>query len=95
MKHAEPESLTTLQPILRDLRGLDAMTERTPGSFYLKSKAFLHFHEDPDGMFADVKKDLLTFTRYRVTTRADQKSLLALVKRCLNGAMAGGLIKGR
>ena len=30
--------------MLRKLRKRDSLVERTPGSFYLKSKAFLHFH---------------------------------------------------
>lgn len=86
MKHAGPQALSNLEPVLRALRVHDALTERTPGSFYLKSKAFLHFHEDAAGLFADVKEDLLTFKRYRVSTRAEQREFLALVSRCLSGA---------
>ena len=85
VKHAGPQALSNLEPILRALRLHDALTERTPGSFYLKSKAFLHFHEDAEGLFADVKEDLVTFKRYRVSTRAEQREFLALVSRCLSG----------
>ena len=34
---------------------LDGLTERTPGTFYRRSRAFLHFHADPAGIFADVR----------------------------------------
>jgi len=53
--------------VLRQLRQHDALIEKTPGSFYLRSKALLHFHEHPDGIFVDLKENLLTFTRYRAT----------------------------
>jgi hypothetical protein len=85
MKHAGRRTLTTLDPVLRALREHPVLVEKSPGTFYVKSKAFLHFHEDPAGLFADVKEDLLTFARYRVSTRAEQKKLLARVKRCLSG----------
>ena len=35
------------------------LREKKRGSFYLKSKGYLHFHEDPKGMFADVEHDRL------------------------------------
>jgi hypothetical protein len=95
VKHAGPQALSNLEPVLRVLRAHDALTERTPGSFYLKSKAFLHFHEDAAGLFADVKADLLAFTRYRVSTRAEQKDFLALVSRCLSGVSVGVSARGK
>jgi len=70
MKHAGPETLARLDPMLRKLRKRDSLVERTPGSFYLKSKAFLHFHEDPSGIFADLKENVSGFTRYQVTRKA-------------------------
>jgi hypothetical protein len=50
----------------------------------LKSRAFLHFHEDPAGLFADVR---LTggFDRFAVNTAAERTSLLKRVKAFLNG----------
>ena len=32
------------------------MVEKKRGVFYFKSRAFLHFHEDPKGMFADIRE---------------------------------------
>lgn len=83
MKHASPETLRLLQPLLEALRQLDTLVERTPGAFYLKSRAFLHFHEDPSGLYADVKLDLATFTRLRVNTQEERAGLLQQVRRAL------------
>jgi hypothetical protein len=86
MKHAGPQTLAALEPMLRELRRHRALVERTPGSFYRKSKAYLHFHEDPAGTFADVKLDGPEFTRMPVTTRQEQARLLALIARDLEPA---------
>lgn len=55
MKHAGTEALGRLATLLGSVRHLPALTERSPGSFYLCSRAVLHFHEDPLGLFADVR----------------------------------------
>ena len=83
MRHAGAETLATLTPLLRRLRAIAPLTERRPGVFYLGSRAYLHFHEDPAGVFADLKADLNEFTRLRATTRAEQARLLAMVRRSL------------
>ena len=57
MKHASTQVLDTLAPLLERLRAIPGLRERKPGTFYLRSGAFLHFHEDPAGLFADVKLD--------------------------------------
>jgi len=83
MKHAGPDTLATLEPLLRKVRQHSSLVERTPGSFYRKSKAFLHFHEDPSGTFADVKLDGAQFTRVRATTPEEQARLLEFIAKCL------------
>lgn len=83
MKRASPETLRLLQPLLDELRKLDRLVERTPGAFYLKSKGFLHFHEDPSGLYADVKLDLTSFTRVRVSSAQECSSFLARVQSVL------------
>ena len=55
MKHATPIALDALEPLLEQVRSLGKLTERKRGLFYAKSQAFLHFHEDPAGFFADVR----------------------------------------
>jgi hypothetical protein len=79
MKHAGRETLATLAPLFAQLRAHKALVERTPGSFYLKSKAYLHFHEDPSGTFADLKIDDDKFTRLRVVTEDERAKLVSLV----------------
>ena len=75
--------LATLEPLLRKVREHAALVERTPGSFYRKSKAYLHFHEDPSGTYADVKLDFVEFTRVRATTAKEQAHLLVLISESL------------
>jgi len=85
MKHAGPEALAALEPVLKALRGLEALTERATGTFYRKSKAFLHFHEDPEGLFADVRLKVGgDFERLRVSTAAERKRFMALVRASLS-----------
>jgi len=83
MKHAGPQTLASLAPLLGRLRATRALIERRPGVFYRGSRAYLHFHDDPTGIFADVKLDLVTFARLRVTTAAERASFVARVVRSL------------
>jgi hypothetical protein len=84
MKHAGRHARSILGPLLQALRKDGALVERSPGSFYLRSKAFLHFHEHRADLYADIKEDLRVFTRYRVTTRSEQAELLTRVSLCLS-----------
>ena len=84
MRHARSDALDELEPMLEWLRGLPGLTERSRGVFYRGSQAFLHFHEDPSGHHADVRLDA-EFERFRVQTRAEQRTLLAKVRRALAG----------
>jgi hypothetical protein len=86
MKHAGPDTLAALAPLLDRLRALPGLTERTPGCFYRGSKAFLHFHEDPSGMHADVKLGESGFTRVRAETAPEQDALVAAARAALQAA---------
>lgn len=55
MRHAREQDLDRVEPLLVRLRTLEGMVEKKRGVFYRKSKSFLHFHEDPMGMFADIR----------------------------------------
>jgi hypothetical protein len=79
VKHAGQATLASLEPLLQKLRKQTSLVERTPGSFYRKSKAYLHFHHDPSGIYADVKLDFAEFTRIRATTPDEQARLLSLI----------------
>lgn len=77
MKHAGPAALDRLEPLLAELRALPGLTEKSRGVFYRRSKAFLHFHEDSAGLFADLRNVTGDFDRHRVETEAEQAELLA------------------
>jgi hypothetical protein len=83
MKHASTETLQQLEPLLQRLRALPALAERKPGIFYRGSSAFLHFHEDPAGVFADVKLDGKSFSRFKLAGASDDEDLLAKVSAVL------------
>ena len=76
MKHAGAAALDQLEPLLSELRALPSLRERSRGVFYRKSQAFLHFHEDPKGLFADLR-DGADFARFDVTEAAGRADLLA------------------
>jgi len=77
VKHAGSETLDQLAELLAELRQIPALTGRKAGIFYRRSGAFLHFHEDPDGPYADVRlRDDEDFVRFRVKTMAEKKNLV-------------------
>ena len=83
MKHATPETLDTIGPLLEGIRKIGLLRERQRGIFYLKSVAYLHFHEDPAGLFADVKLGG-AWKRMDVTSAGARRKLVTTVKRDLS-----------
>ena len=82
MKHAGPETIARLAPLLAELRNLAPLREPKPGTFYRGSSAFLHFHEDADGDFADLKVDG-DWERSRVVSVRERATLLRRVRALL------------
>jgi hypothetical protein len=82
MKHASEAALDRLDDLLSRLRKQNGLTERKRGVFYRASAAFLHFHEDPEGLFADVRTDS-DWERLPVNTRVQQRELVAKIKAAL------------
>ena len=82
MKHAGPAALDALEPILEQLRTLSGLKEKNRGTFYRGSKAFLHFHEDPAGFFADIKVGG-DFIRLPVNNRKEIDALIREARRAL------------
>jgi len=80
MRHARDQDLDRLEDLLEKLRALPGLTEKKRGVFYRKSRAFLHFHEDPKGMFADLSDP---DERVDVTDAAGQARLVAMARRRL------------
>ena len=83
MKHATAAALDRLETLLAQVRQHAGLTERSRGVFYAGSRATLHFHEDPLGLFADLRV-AATWQRFPVNTAADQAALL----RALGAALA-------
>jgi hypothetical protein len=82
VRHAGPDALDRLEPLLQQLRALPGLREKSRGAFYRRSRAFLHFHEDPSGLFADVRFGD-DFERTSVTGAEEQANLLRRVREAL------------
>jgi hypothetical protein len=84
MKHAGADALDGLDDLLVAVRLRSELTERKRGTFYRKSSAFLHFHEDPAGLFADLKVGG-DWERLRVSTADERAVVLARLEAVLEG----------
>lgn len=82
MRHATPATLDSIEPLLAGIRKVPGLRERQRGIFYKKSIAYLHFHEDPAGLFADVKFGG-AWKRLDVTTHRAKNGLLSAVRKDL------------
>nr|MEA2799463.1 hypothetical protein [Phenylobacterium sp.] len=80
MRHARDADLDRLDDLLAELRTLPGLVEKKRGVFYRKSRGFLHFHEDPKGMFADISDP---DERIDVTEAAGKAALMAAARRRL------------
>jgi len=78
MKHAGSEALMQIEPLLFRLRQIDQIKEKKPGIFYRGAKAFAHFHEDPQGIFADlwIAAD---WQRFKVDSQKEQDQFVKTV----------------
>ena len=80
MRHARDAALDQLEPLLARIRAAGTLKEKKRGCFYLKSRSFLHFHEDPKGLFADIGDgDGRPFERVQVDDPAGAEAVLARV----------------
>jgi hypothetical protein len=82
MKHAGPTALAALQDLITAIRTREGLKEPRPGVFYRKGKAWLHFHEDKAGLFADLRVGA-EWERFRVSEAKERAKLLAVIDRAL------------
>ena len=82
MKHATPAVLDTIEPLLAEIRKRTTLREKSRGIFNYRSKAWLHFHEDPAGLFADLREGA-DFTRRAANSDAERCALLDALDRSL------------
>jgi hypothetical protein len=81
MKHATAAALDQLEPLIAAIRALGTLKEKSRGVFYRGSRAFLHFHEDPAGLFADIRDASGgDFERVDVTRDEGRRRLLELAR---------------
>ena len=80
MKHATDAALDRIEPLLAAIRAVPELRERKRGVFTRKSKAFLHFHEESDAVFADLRTSF-DFERFGVNTARERRSFLAALRR--------------
>ena len=83
MRHARDEDLDRIDGLLAQVRTLPGLKEKKRGCFYWKSRGFLHFHEDPKGMFADLAGADRMDVRIDVTDEAGQAALMAAARKRL------------
>jgi hypothetical protein len=88
MRHASPATLDALEPLLAEIRQVGGIVERKRGIWTLRSRSFLHFHEDPAGFFADLKTGD-DFERFRVATAGERRALVARVRRAVREVARG------
>jgi hypothetical protein len=80
MKHAGAAALEAPSDLLESLRTRTALVERRLGIFYVSGKAFLHFHEDPAGLFADLRLGS-DWQRFPANSPDERAELLAVIDR--------------
>jgi hypothetical protein len=87
MKHAGPRALAILEALLGQVRRLPGLVEKKPGVFYRGGRAFLHFHEDPAGLFADLKTGE-EFERFALNSAGERNALVRAAREALGDAVA-------
>jgi len=82
MKHAGAAALAGLAGLLAGLRARPGLVEKKLGVFYRKGQAFAHFHEDPAGMFGDLRVGA-DWERFEVNGKSGEAAFLAAVDEVL------------
>jgi hypothetical protein len=85
VRHARDAALDLLEPLLREIRAIEGLVERKRGIWHRGSRAFLHFHEDPAGLFADLRVGA-DFVRFRVSGAGERRAFLRALRKALSGA---------
>jgi hypothetical protein len=86
MKHADVRALEAVSDLIENLRRRSELVEKRLGIFYIKGRAFLHFHKDPTGLFADLRQGE-DWQRFPVNDPDECASLLAAVDRTLESTI--------
>ena len=76
-------TLDCITPLLEVLRAHPALREVRPTVFHLNGRDFLHFHDEPEGIRADVRLTK-SFVRLPVSSSAEQLELLERIEQSLS-----------
>jgi hypothetical protein len=80
MSHGVPAAPDELATLLEELRRLPGLVEKKRGVFYRRSQSFLQLHEDPSGLYADVRAPHGDFLRFQMIAKEDQAELLRIAR---------------
>ena len=82
MAHATAADLQPLGTLLRQLRDLPGVREKSAGIYHCRGVAFVHFHAEQGALFADLKKPGGSgFDRFPVDTAPGQRKFIDEAKR--------------
>ena len=95
MKALKASTLHSLSPVLDVLRTHPALREVRPAEFALDGKEFVHFHEDSDGLFADVRLKNEGRVHMPVSSPAEQAEFLERIDGTLEALERREEIRGR
>lgn len=76
-------TLDYIAPLLAVLRGYSVLREVRPTVFHFRGKDFIHFHEGPEGVVADVRLSKGQ-VRMSVSTQPEQSELLERIEDTLS-----------
>jgi hypothetical protein len=93
MRRAGAATLARIAALLEALRRHPALREGQAGHFFLGACEVLHFHDDPAGVFADLRL-AGGFVRLPATSPAEQAEVLGRLEECLDVVEARGAERG-
>ena len=85
MRH---ETNETLEMLLNFLKSYEILSEMKPTNFHLNGKGFIHFHDEPDGLWADI---FLSKGRLRMpaNTASEQADVIGTIETTLESLESG------
>ena len=82
------ETIENLAMLLNFLRSYEILSEVRPTNFHLNGKEFIHFHEESDGLWADI---FLSKGRLRLpaNTASEQADVIGTIETTLESLDSG------
>ena len=82
------ETIEALSILLNFLRSNEILNEVKPTNFHLNGKGFIHFHDEPDGLWADI---FLSKERLRMpaNTASEQADVIGTIEPALESLESG------